>query len=163
MSDPWRKTLTNSALDSTAYREKLASVMETANSMHLSEAEAAERFGNLIAALIMLQRRTRVWLTERRKYKDSHKVVYRNSWSYSEQEPPEVTRQTARFREKRVRENGWRAPLNRRYAQLGQVHTALGRKPEGAPISTHEEDLRRAAEMHTYLNPGESKRGFVRK
>ena len=136
-----KRTLTLSAIDSESYREKLSAVVADANFLHLSEAEAAALYGELTAAMITVQRFVRRWLDERQDSKDAHKVIYRTSTQYAEREPPEEARALARMRRQRVKEHGWHAPLNRKYAQLGAVHTALKRKPDGAVPSR--EDVRR--------------------
>jgi hypothetical protein len=63
----WKQTLTMSALDSASYRDKLSLVMEDARTLHLSETEAAQKYGEVVACLITLQRRVRSWVEERQK------------------------------------------------------------------------------------------------
>ena len=78
------KTLTmQSALDSGSYREKLSVFMEQAKTMHLSEREAAQRYGTVVAALVVLQRRVRVWINERKQRKDEGKVAARTQWEFN--------------------------------------------------------------------------------
>ena len=50
-----KRTMTMSALDQSAYRDKLAAVSVEASTMHLSPSEVADRYGEVVAALVVLQ------------------------------------------------------------------------------------------------------------
>ena len=136
----WKTTLTMATLESGTYKAKLAEILDEARSMHLSEREAAQEFGHAVAALVTLQRKVRGWIEERKKLKDHKKVVARTQWEYGSFSKPD--RESIRFRVQQRNSHGWRAPLNKRYAQLGSsvteplsrtpgVHLSLARKPEG--------------------------------
>ena len=130
-------TITKSALDSGTYKDKLTNILDNSRMLHLSEREAAKLYGEVIAGLITLQRRVRGWIEERNQVKDHNKVVARTKWEFGSFRKPD--KEADAFRVQQRHSHGWRAPLNRRYAQLGSsvneplgrtagVHTALGRK-----------------------------------
>lgn len=162
LQSEWKSTLMEASLDNDDFREKLDKFMSDANMLHLSHREVKARYGVVVAAVIVLQRRIKAWVTERKRYKDSNKVLYRDAWGYAEQKPPDVARATARLRLKRVNEHGWRAPLNRRYETLGDVKTQIGRKPVNAAPSD-EDERRRALSEPLVLNLNETRHGLVRK
>ena len=113
----WRLSITTAALDQASYREKLAMIMDEANDMHLSEREAAQKFGEVMAALITLQRRVREWVDERQREKDHNKVTSRDHWHFSSYQKPD--RQAARRR-------GWRGSIGapRPAGARERIHTA---------------------------------------
>ena len=162
LQSEWKSTLTAASLDDDDFREKLNQFMSDANMLHLSHREMKSSYGVVVAAVIVLQRRIKEWVTERKRYKDSNKVLYRDAWGYAEQKAPDVARATARLRLKRVNEHGWRAPLNRRYETLGDVKTQIGRKPVNAAPSD-EDERRRALSEPLVLNLNETRHGLVHK
>jgi hypothetical protein len=73
--------------------------------------------------------------------KDTDKVTTRNKWDFVSVQRPD--RKSERMRTQQRHEHGWRAPLNRSYAQLGSsssdplsrthsVHTSLSKYPQQA-------------------------------
>ena len=162
-------TITKSALDSGTYKDKLTNILDNSRMLHLSEREAAKLYGEVIAGLITLQRRVRGWIEERNQVKDHNKVVARTKWEFGSFRKPD--KEADAFRVQQRHSHGWRAPLNRRYAQLGSsvneplgrtagVHTALGRKPEGAHVKV---DRNLLGSRVTPLTLGEAHEGVVAK
>ena len=137
--------------------------------MHLSEREAAQQYGEVIGALITLQRRVRMWIEERKKVQDHNKVLARTLWEFGSFSKPD--REAIRLRAQQRTTHGWRAPLNKQYAELGSsftdplsrtqnVHINLGRKPDGHAAKVDYDVL---SQQVTPLTLGEAKEGVVPK
>lgn len=162
--------MTVSVQDGT-YRDKLSDLVAENQCMHLSEREAAQLYGELMAALMTLQRRVREWVESRRRIRDHDKVTCRNQWDFSSYKKPDTAASV--YRTQQRRQHGWRAPLNHAYAQLGSsssaplshtngVHTSLGRKPpKTTGLTDAEQDA--ASRKLTTLCLGEAYHGTVRK
>ena len=69
----WKSAVVGEALESGTYRDKLGVFMEEARMLHLTEREAAQLYGEVMASLITLQRRIREWVEERQRVKDHGK------------------------------------------------------------------------------------------
>ena len=97
----WRRAFVQAALESGTYREKLALIIDEAQSMHLSEREAAHQYGEVLAACMTLQQRVRGWIEERKRNKDHRKVTTKTAFGYSSFSRPdrraERLRRTQRF------------------------------------------------------------------
>ena len=140
------------ALESGTYREKLGHLVEASRYKHLTEREAAQMYGEVMAKLLTLQRVVREWVEARKRQKEHEKVTYRDAWEYSSYQKPD--RRAQRLRTLQRHQNGWRAPLNVAYAQLGSsssvplsltqsVHTSLGKYP----AQVHSETTRTQAAL----------------
>ena len=137
----WRSQVAAQHLESGNYREKLAEVTDASRFLHLTERESAQLYGEIMAALITLQRRVHDWVEQRRQLKDRDKVTMRNQWEFASFQPRNKDNEQRRAQQRS--ENGWRAPLFTAYAQLGSssddplsrtgdVHTGLGKYPPKA-------------------------------
>jgi hypothetical protein len=140
-SRKWRRAFIATALENASYREKLALVIDEARCMHLSEREAAAQFGDVVAACLTVQKKVRDWILERKRSKDHQKIKAKTEFGFASYSRPD--RHAERLRDQQRNQHGWRAPLNKPYAQLGSsitdplsevagVHTALARKPVGS-------------------------------
>ena len=130
----WRVTVAAASLESESYRERIGVIMDAADRARMSEHEAQMQFGEFVASLIMLQRRVRGWIEVRRRNKDHEKVTCRSQYEFSSYLRPDRKAERMRCRQRSA--HGWRAPLDKAYAQLGSsssdplsrthdVHTAL--------------------------------------
>lgn len=165
----WRRAAVLSALASTSFRTKLTAVISEAQAQAMSEKEAMGIFEDVMFGVVRLQAHVRGWVTRlKRKRAHSIRVTARTSFYYSSTGPPNPKAKLER--QANVATSGWRAPLSRRYRQLGVPDLAVGRKPpERAPAPPSGHALSAAAlgsrfsGAHTFVGPGETCRGAVPK
>ena len=167
----WRSGTISATLEKETYREKLSDLVQESKFMHLSEREAAQLYGEVMAKLMTLQGKVREWVEERKRIKDHDKVTCRNQWEFSSFHKPDKRAEARRVRQRN--QNGWRAPLNQPYAQLGSavndplsrnhnVHTSLGKYPPKKEGLTEAEQLAASGKIQI-LKLGEPYTGTVMK